>query len=256
MWEVIKSPWDNFFYNPIYNLVVWLSNNIVDAGIVIILTTIIVKTILFPLFNKQINSQIAIKKARPKIEKLTEKYKGKVLTKDENQQKVMETIALYKKYNIKPFSSLLLLFIQIPALFTLYWVFYKGGIPNIDKDILYSFIEIPTNISMNFLGIFPLEETSYLLAFMAGVTQYLHLHISMPEVKFSDLKKKDGSDIKKDMMTSFQVNIKYGLPFFVFFMLITILSSALALYWVTLNVFSILQELLVRDKKKELKKKD
>jgi YidC/Oxa1 family membrane protein insertase len=72
------------------------------------------------LFNKQINSQIATKKAKPEIEALTKKYKGKKLSKEENQQKVIETMALYKKHNIKPFSSLLLLFIQIPALFALY----------------------------------------------------------------------------------------------------------------------------------------
>jgi membrane protein insertase Oxa1/YidC/SpoIIIJ len=83
---------------------------------------------------------------------------------------------------------------------------------------------------MNFLGIFPLEETSYFLAVLAGLTQYAHLHVSMPDVKFSDLKKKQGSDIKTDMMNSFQVNIKYGLPFLIFFMLISVFSSALALY--------------------------
>ena len=252
MWEILLSPWDNLFYTPVYNLVVYLSNNITDTGIVIILTTIIVKVILFPLFNKQINNQIATKKAKPFIDEFTKKYKGKTLTKEENQKKVLETMALYKEHGIKPFSSLLLLFIQIPALFALYWVFYKGIISEPEIEILYDFVGDVKEISMNFLGIFDLSQTSYFLAVLAGITQYLHLHISMPEVKFSDLKKR-GTDIKTDMMTSFQVNIKYGLPFLIFFMLISIFNGALALYWISLNIFSTVQELLVKGKKKKLK---
>jgi YidC/Oxa1 family membrane protein insertase len=254
MLEIISNPWDNLFYDPVYNLVVFLSNNIVDAGVVIVLTTIIIKLILFPLFNKQINSQIATKKAKPEIDALTKKYKGKKLTKEESHQKVVETMALYKKYDIKPFSSLLILFIQIPALFALYWIFFKGGLPEVDSDLLYSFVGVPQDISMNFMGIFELEKTSYVLAFLAGVTQYMHLHTSMPDVKFSDLKKKGGSDVKTDMLNSFQVNIKYGLPFLIFFMLISVFNSALAVYWITLNIFSTAQEFVVRDKKSLLKK--
>lgn len=253
MLEILLNPWDNLFYNPIYNLVVFLSNNIVDAGIVIILTTIIVKTILFPLFNKQINSQIATKKAKPEIDALTKKYKGKKLNKEQNQEKVIETMALYKKHNIKPFSSLLILFIQIPAVFALYWVFYKGGIPEINTDLLYSFVKIPTDISTSFLGIFPLSETNIFLAALAAITQYIHLHISMPDVKFSDLKKGKGIDIKTDMLNSFQVNIKFGLPVLIFFMLTYFFASSLAVYWITLNIFSAVQELVVRKKKSILK---
>ena len=111
---------DTFFYNPIYNLVIFLSNYISDIGIVIILATIIIKFFLYPFYTKQINNQIATKKAKPELDALAKKYKGKTLTKEQNQEKVMETFALYKKYNIRPFSALLLLFIQIPILFALY----------------------------------------------------------------------------------------------------------------------------------------
>jgi YidC/Oxa1 family membrane protein insertase len=111
---------DTFFYNPIYNLVVLLSDYIVDAGVVIILATIIIKVILYPFYNMQINNQIATKKAKPDIEALNKKYKGRKLTPEENQQKVKETLELYKKYNIRPFASLLLLILQIPILFALY----------------------------------------------------------------------------------------------------------------------------------------
>jgi YidC/Oxa1 family membrane protein insertase len=111
---------DTFFYNPIYNLVIFLADNISDIGIVIIITTIIIKLFLYPFYTKQINNQIATKKAKPELDALAEKYKGKKLSKEENQEKVKETFAVYKKYGIKPFSAILLLFIQIPILFALY----------------------------------------------------------------------------------------------------------------------------------------
>jgi hypothetical protein len=83
---------------------------------------------------------------------------------------------------------------------------------------------------MNFLGMFQLNEVNYFLAFLAAVTQFIHLSISMPDVKFSDLKKRNGVDLKTDMMNSFQVNIKYGLPVLIFFMLTTAFNSAIAVY--------------------------
>lgn len=244
---------DTYIYNPIYNLVILLADYIVDVGVVIILATIIIKIILLPLYNKQINSQIATKKAKPELDALIKKYKGRKLTPEENQQKARETIEIYKKYGINPFSIILLLIIQIPILLGLYWVFAHGGLPKVDESILYSFVEVPQKISMSFLGIFDLNAKSLILALLAGVTQFIHLSISMPEVKFSDLKKKAGKDFKTEMMNSFQVNIKYGLPILVFLMLLMAFNSAVALYWITANIFQIIQEFVVRDKKKKLR---
>jgi membrane protein insertase Oxa1/YidC/SpoIIIJ len=87
---------------------------------------------------------------------------------------------------------------------------------------------------------------------LAGLTQFIHMNISMPEVKFSDLKEKS-NDPKEDMMKSFQVYMKYGLPVMVFALLGTIFNAAIGLYWVTLNIFMILQERAVRRDKETLK---
>jgi YidC/Oxa1 family membrane protein insertase len=97
-----------------------MSENLTDIGLAIVVTTIIVKLILFPLFTKQINSQIATKKAKPEIDALMAKYKGRKLTKEENQKKALETMALYKKHGINPFSAIIILLVQIPAVFALY----------------------------------------------------------------------------------------------------------------------------------------
>ncbi|MCK5589306.1 MAG: membrane protein insertase YidC [Candidatus Pacebacteria bacterium] len=246
---------DTFFYNPIYNLVILLSNYIVDAGIVVIITTIIIKFLLFPFYKKQIHNQIAMKKAKPELDNVKEKYKNKNLSKEEKQAIAMETMGLYKKYGIRPFSMILLLILQIPILFALYWVFYKGGLPEIDSEVLYSFVSEPKEIVMNFLGLFPLKESSIFLAALAGITQFLHFSISMPDVKFSDIKKKGGK-MSEDFANSMQVNLKFGLPIFIFFILATALNSAVALYWITSNVFMTTQEYFMRNKKAEIKELD
>ncbi len=244
---------DTFFYNPIYNLVILLSDYIVDAGIVIILATIIIKLILFPLSKSQIKTAIAQKKAKPELEKFQKKYKGKKLTPEEQRNKSLELLAIYKKYNIRPFSAVFLLILQIPILFALYWIFYKGGLPEVNKDILYSFVEVPKEISMNFLGLFPLAEKSVFLALLAGLTQYLHLNISMPEVKLANLKNKS-KNMKEDMVNSLQVNLKFGLPILIFFGAL-VLNSAVAIYFITSNIFLACQEMILRKDKRALKDK-
>jgi membrane protein insertase Oxa1/YidC/SpoIIIJ len=87
---------------------------------------------------------------------------------------------------------------------------------------------------------------------LAGLTQFIHMNISMPEVRLSDLKEKS-NDPKEDMMKSFQVYMKYGLPVMVFVLLGTTFNAAIGLYWVTSNIFMILQERAVRGDKETLK---
>lgn len=246
---------DTFFYEPVYNLVIFLANYIHDLGWVIVVATIIIKFILFPLYNRQINTQIATKKAKPELDAIKEKYGTKNVSKEDRQKIAFETLAIYKKYNIRPFASIILLFIQIPILFALYWIFYKGGLPGVDTNYLYSFVSEPTEkLSTNFLNHFDLMNSSVVLAIVAAVTQYIQLSVSMPNVRFADLKKKTGR-MAEDMAASMQVNIKYGLPLFILFLLSTTLSSAVAIYWITSNVFMTIQEYFVRHKKAELRDK-
>ncbi len=240
------------FYNPIYNLLIFFLNfSWMDAGIAIILTTILIKIILYPLFKKQIKTQIALKKMKPELDDLKKKYEGK--TDKENKQKMaFETMDLYKKYQMNPFISFFVLIIQIPIILAMYWVFYSGGLPEVNTEILYSFISIPENIIMNFLGFVDLTKSSIVLAIIAGVSQYVHFHISMPDVKLKDFKNISG-DFKKDMATSFSANIKYGLPVFIFLLLAFWLHAAIALYWISSNLFMIMQEHLVRKEKQEIR---
>src|SRR3989344_3918614 len=81
------------------------------------------------------------------------------------------TFELYKKHKTNPFSGCLLLLIQIPIIFALYYVFYKGI--NFDSGLLYSFIEV-----------LDIGGKSIFLAILAGISQYLQAHF-MPQPKTS-----------------------------------------------------------------------
>ncbi len=240
------------FYNPIYNLVVFLAGHLPDFGMTIIVTTIIVKLILMPIHRIQVSNQIAMQKAKPDLDALKEKQKAKGLTQQEKQALGMEMISIYQKHNIKFSAMFLPIFVQMPYLISMYFIFYRGGLPKIAMERLYSFVSAPSDIAMTLLGTIDLNSPNLILAVIAGATQFLSLHITMPEVKLSDFKKKS-KNIKESFGESMKVNLKFGLPILIIIMLATRLNAAIALYWITINLMTAGQEYLIRGKKQELK---
>lgn len=243
---------DTFFYEPIYNLMIFLSNYLVDFGAVIILTTIIVKIILYPLYSSQIKNTIATKIAQPELKEIQKKLKDKSLDQFKKQELMLSMMKVNKKHGVKIFTPILSIIVQIMATLALYWVIYFGELPKVDTSILYSGVESTKDIIMTFLGSLDLLETSWIIAILAGITQYIHMDISMPDVTWKDLKS-DSGDMKEDMMNAFQAYMKYGLPVMVFVLLGTTLMAGLGLYWVTQNIFMIFQERMVRGDKETLK---
>lgn len=227
------------FYQPIYNSLVFLIDTIPggNVGVAIILLTIGVRVVLLPLSHKSVVSQGKMRDIAPHVEKLKEKYK------DNKQEQARKTMALYKEHGINPFSGLLLLFIQLPIIFALYFVFFKG-LPNLNTEILYSFITAPTTMSMMFLGIM-LSKKSIILALLAAVTQYYQIKLSIPPMKL--VEKGAKPSFKDDFARSFNLQIRYILPVVVFGISYSI-SAAIALYWATSNLFSIGHELYVKRK--------
>ena len=94
--EHFNPPWD-IFYLPLFNLLIFLYElPIVDFALAIIIFTIIIRTILAPLFIRQIRSQKEMQRMQPLIREVQRKHKG-------NRQKVSEeTMALYKEHGVNP----------------------------------------------------------------------------------------------------------------------------------------------------------
>lgn len=124
--------------NVCFNLV-YAITPIASLGITIILFTIVIKLLLFPLSIKQQKSMIKTQQLQPKIKALQDKYKNS--TDPESQQKMsLEMSALYKENKINPFSGCLPLLIQMPILFALWYVIqqpeaYIGQIAQVINDI-------------------------------------------------------------------------------------------------------------------------
>lgn len=242
---MISSVFNAVIYQPMYNGLVFLMDGlslfgIVDAGIAVILFTIIVKLILFPLSKKAVRTQLQMRSIEPQMKEIKEKYKG------ESQKQAEETMKLYKENNINPFSSFILIFIQLPIIIALYWVFLKSGLPVINEGLLYSFTAFPEDITMNFLGLIDISQKSWILAGLAAITSFFQIRFSLPKTP----EKKENPSFSDDLARSMNLQMKYVFPLVIFFIAYTI-SGAVALYWTTSNMFTIGQELVIRKQIKE-----
>jgi len=229
-------------YKPLYNAFIGLIGAFpwIDAGIVVILLTIIIKLILFPLSQKSVRSQIEMKKIQPEIDEIKIKYK------DNKQEQALRTMNLYKDKGINPFSGIFLALIQLPILIALYMVFYKGGLTEIHSEILYPFIHVPDHINKLFLGFFDITQKNTILAVMVGLGQYYQIKLTMPTIKKEEGEKKDVS-FQGELAKSMSMQMKYVMPVFMFFIARSF-PSLISIYLITSSIFAIGQELYIRKK--------
>ncbi|TSC77974.1 MAG: preprotein translocase subunit YidC [Parcubacteria group bacterium Gr01-1014_24] len=209
-------------------------------GIAVIILTILVKIILFPLAQKSIESQAAMNMLAPELNKIKANGAGK-------EEQARLTFELYKKHKTNPFSGCLLVLIQIPIIFALYFVFFKGI--NFQSELLYSFIHVPENINMIFLGVLDISKKSFILAILAGVSQYFQVYF-MPQPNISPATAGSAPSFSESFAKSMHMQMKYIFPVFIFVILYTdflgvSLSGAVALYWITNNIFAIGQQIYV-----------
>ncbi|MDD4989175.1 MAG: YidC/Oxa1 family membrane protein insertase [Candidatus Pacebacteria bacterium] len=230
------------FYRPLYNGLVFLIGLIPhgDVGVAIILFTILVRFVLYPLSKKSLESQRKMKELGPLMEKI------KVDFKDNRDEQAKRTIALYKENNINPFSGILFMFIQLPIIIALYQVF-RGDLSKavVDLSLLYPFIHIPGAISLHFLGFLDITRTkNILLALLAAASQFFQAKYTLAGT--SALPVKENSDKKASFQDEFakgmSLQMKYMLPAMIGIFAYGF-SGAVTLYWITNNLFSIVQEL-------------
>lgn len=239
---MLSNIWTTIFYEPLYNALVFFAGVSGGIGPAVIILTLLVKIILFPLTKKSILSQAKLSALNEEIEQIKKDYTDKT-------EQSKKTFELYKKNNVNPFSSCLVVLIQLPIIIALYQVFIRGL--ESSTGVLYSFVQLPQGLSTVFLGI-NLEGKSIIFAILAGVTQFIQMKISMSMVK-----KADSSDtsFKGQMAKSMQFQMKYILPIFIAFVAYTV-SAAIALYWVVSNTITIIQELMIRSKAGLISKKE
>lgn len=239
MWSFI---WHTFFFDPVYNILVFSIDLIPggDVGLAIIATTIVVKLVLLPLSVKATKTQVIMRELEPQLKALKETHK------DDRETQAREMMALYKEAGLNPFASVLLIFLQIPIIIALYLSVYSGGgvpLPEINLDVLYSWVPVPAVATMLFLGVIDIAGRSLPLALLAGVTQFFQATYAMPAPPPREPNAEP--NFKDDFQRTMHTQMRFVLPVVIFFVAYTI-SAAVALYFVVSNVFGIAQELYVR----------
>ena len=233
--DFIVTIFNEALYRPLFNALIWIYNIIPgnDLGIAIILLTVLIRFILYPLSKKAIQSQKAINVLQPKIKEIQKKYKNK-----EEQAKIM--MELYKTHKVNPMAGCLPILVQLPILIALYRVFFSGLNPE-TLNILYSFVQRPETINPIFLGL-NLDEKSVPLAIVVGIVFFIQTKLSMPK------KDKQKAQTKKSAFGEmFQKQMLYLFPIFIVFILLR-LPSALGLYLLVGGIFMAFQQYLTKKK--------
>lgn len=236
--------WHTIFFDPVYNTLIFFIDVLpnADVGVAIICAVVLIKVVLLPLSLKAARTQLAMRVLEPKLEKLKIEYK------DNKEMQAVKTMELFREAKVNPFSSIGLLFLQIPFFIAIYLTVYSGGgvkLPEINVALLYSFIPNPEVVNMYFLGMLDITGKSVILAVIAGVTQYIHTSLTLPVLAPRDPNALP--DFKQDFTRSLHIQMKYVMPVIIIVVSYT-LNAAIALYFVVSNLMQIAQEYIVRHK--------
>lgn len=244
---------ESVIYIPLFNALVFLTflSPWADIGIAIILLTIIVRLVLFPLTHASSKTQAKMRELEPVLNKIKEDHK------DDQEAQARKMMALYKEHGLNPATGCLTLFIQLPVILGLFWVFndihadtsmlhgaYVALSSIADTGLLYPFTPFPALVQTHFLGVLDMTGKSIILALLAGVTQYIQSAIAMPGVKMT---LKSTGSFKDDLAKNMKFQMRYFFPIMITVFAYSV-SAAVALYWVTGNVFTIIHELFVNRK--------
>ena len=105
---------DIIVVRPIVNILFVIFNLVHDFGLAIIIFTVLVKLLMLPLTKKQLNQTKIIRKIQPELTQIKKNCKGN------KQLESLQTMDLYKRYNVKPFASILTLIIQLPIFIAIF----------------------------------------------------------------------------------------------------------------------------------------
>lgn len=218
--------WTSIFVKPLAWLIIKVGLGVKNYGLALIITCIIIRMLLYPFTKKTAMQSELIKKAQPELTKLEKKYENKTSTEDQTK-KAQEMMLIYQKYNINPVSGCLLAFIQLPLLFAFYEAINRTPAIFEDKFLLFNLGTTP------FVGIKNGEYVYILLVILIFLATFLSFRKTLKD------------------QTSQGMNMKGTLYFCL--ALITYSSftvaSAVGIYWITSNLFTIFQNILVERKK-------
>lgn len=223
---------NKFLYEPLLKSLIFLYQNFSfhDLGIAIIILTIIIRFVLFPLFYKGAKDQAIMQRLSPKIKEIQKNHK------DDKEKQTKALLDLYKEHKVNPFSGFLLLLVQLPILIALYKVFLSG----------FSELSHIGPINNLFLGIIDLSQKNLLLVVIAVIIQYYQGKLTLPKTNKSSGELDIAERVGRQMVFMGPIMTFVFLYFFN-------LPSAVAVYWITTSAFSVVQQIIIN---KKIKKTD
>ena len=223
--------WFYFLTKPLFYVIYYFSEFSGNFGLAIIILTVIIRIIFFPLANWSFSSMAKMKLLQPEMTRIKDLYK------DDRQQQQQALMALYKKEKVNPVSGCLPILIQIPFFFAIYKMLFVSI--EMRHAPFYGWIQDlaakdPTTI-FNLFGLIPWDPPSFLIIgiwpVLMGVTMYLQqkLNPAPPD--------------------PIQAKVFAFLPLFITILLAQF-AAGLVIYWTTNNVLSIIQQWIITQRTK------
>jgi YidC/Oxa1 family membrane protein insertase len=228
---------------PIFNVLMLLDHVLGDFGLSIILLTILIRLVLFPLTLKQLKSTKAMQAIQPLIADVKKQY-----PKDQRAQ-LEATQAIYKEYGVNPAAGCLPLFIQLPVLYGLFNSLNTvlrnhptvASINNTIYSFLPHFTKLPdanlnwfTFINPHWFINLGAPDPTHILPVLAGLATFIQLRMSQPRT----------TSATKNAMTQQMQIMQFIMPVITLVFALTF-PAGLALYWTTTSVFSMVQQYFV-----------
>ena len=225
--------WFYFLTKPLFYALHFLSSLVGNFGVGIIILTICIRIVLFPLANKSFKSMNSMRMITPEIQRIRERYK------DDRQRMNQEMFAMYKEKKINPAAGCLPILIQIPIFFALYKVLFVSI--EMRHAPFFGWIQDlsapdPTSL-FNLFGLVPWDTPAFLTIgiwpILMGITMFLQQKINPPPPD------------------PIQAKIFMMLPFIFTFLLATF-PSGMVVYWTINNILSIAQQYILLRKQSKM----
>lgn len=232
--NAIDWGWFEFFEVPIFKLLDWLFRQVGNFGVAIMILTLIIRTLMFPIAQRQFGSMAQMRLVQPKMKALQGRYK------DDKPKMQQELMKLYKDEKINPLAGCLPIVLQIPIFYALYKVLMLTIEMRHQPFILWiKDLSAPDPLHiLNLFGLLPFTPPSLLsigiLALILGITMWLQFRLNPQSTD------------------PVQQQVFKIMPW-MFMFIMAPFAAGLLLYWITNNCLSIAQQQWMYRKFPELK---
>jgi YidC/Oxa1 family membrane protein insertase len=226
--------WFRWFEKPIFMLLKALFKAVGNFGVAIILLTLIVRGVMFPVAQRQFASMAAMRAIQPKMKVIQERYK------DDKQQQQQEIMALYKKEGVNPLAGCLPIFLQIPIFFALYKVLILAIEMRHQPFVLWiKDLSAPDPLHiLNLFGLLHFTPPSFLgigvLALLLGITMFFQFRLNPAQM----------DPVQQQMFAI--------MPWVMMFVMAPF-AAGLLIYWITSNCLTMAQQMYLYSKHPQLK---